>query len=157
MRQIDIKNWKTTSELLSQPPLNPADSLPFNTSIGRNAERKNAGYEPARQPITTTSTSNVGINQMSVCALITNSLPDIWLNSGSSSLAPKTAITVAIKVTITDSDKNCAIKYLRGEPSTLRTPTSRALFDERAVDRFMKFTQAMSNINMAMAEKMYTI
>jgi hypothetical protein len=71
-------------------------------------------------------------------------------------MAPITDITVATKVTISDSDRNCAIRYLRGEPKTFLTPTSRARFDDLAVLRFMKLTQAISNIKMAMAEKIYT-
>ena len=32
------------------------------------------------------------------------------------------------------------------EPNVFRTPTSFALFSERAVEKFMKFTQAISNM-----------
>src|SRR6185312_7485348 len=110
-------------------------------------ERKNAGYDPARHPITITRATRTGINQISVCVVMISSLPETWLKRGSISQAANTAITVAMKVTITDSDRNCAIKNLRGEPNTLRTPTSRARFDERAVERFMKLTQAISRMN----------
>ena len=115
-----------------------------------------AGYEPARQPMTMMITNNDGNNQLIICGVISKSLPDIWLNRGNKAHAASTAIKAPIKVTTMDSVKNCAIRYLRGDPSTFLTPTSRARFDERAVDKFMKLTQAISNINMAIAEKMYT-
>src|SRR5437868_4179502 len=94
-----------------------------------------------------------GNNQPIICGVMVNSLADIWLNNGKNAQATNTAMMAPASVTIIDSVRNCAIKYLRGEPSTLRTPTSFALLDERAVDRFIKFTQAISSINIAMAEK----
>ena len=56
----------------------------------------------------------------------------------------------------TDSVKNCVIRFFLNEPNTLRTPTSFARLAERAVERFIKFTQAISSIKNAMAEKIYT-
>ena len=44
----------------------------------------------------------------------------------------------------------------RNEPATFLMPTSFARFAERAVERFMKFTQAINKINKAITEKMYT-
>ena len=46
---------------------------------------------------------------------------------------------------IIDSKKNCRISCLLPEPSVFLTPTSFALFSERAVERFMKLTQAINN------------
>src|SRR5271165_6738402 len=100
--------------------------------------------------------NNMGNNQPNICEVMTNSLPDTWLNNDNNVPAANNAIAVAAIVTKMDSVKNWAIKYLRGDPNTLRTPTSRARFDERAVERFMKFTQAISKMNMATAEKIYT-
>ena len=54
-----------------------------------------------------------------------------------------------------DSVKNCE-QISSNEPNTFLTPTSFARFDERAVARFIKFTQAMNNMNKAIAEKIYT-
>ena len=61
--------------------------------------------------------------------------------------ANTTEIIAETSVTSTDSvKKTVQPKYLRAEPNTFRTPTSFARFDERAVDRFMKLTQAISSI-----------
>src|ERR1700735_5329465 len=97
-------------------------------------------------------TSNAGISHDSNCGVIIKSLPDTWLNNGSNETAINKAINVAANVTIIDSVRNWAISCLRAEPSTLRTPTSRARFDDLAVERFIKFTQAISKIKMATAE-----
>src|ERR1700722_14850753 len=104
----------------------------------------------------TTMTNNIGISQPNKGAVTLNSLPDIWLNTGKNSHAANTAITAPASVTSIDSVKNWAIRYLRGDPRTLRTPTSRARLAERAVERFMKLTQAITRIKIAIAEKMYT-
>ncbi|MCY1531787.1 hypothetical protein D9M68_670250 [compost metagenome] len=48
-----------------------------------------------------------------------------------------------------DSSKNWPINDFLEEPIALRTPTSFALFSDRAVDKFMKFTQAINRIQKA--------
>src|SRR3569833_2832916 len=103
-------------------------------------------------PTTITITNSDGINHLKICAVITISLPDNWLKSGSNAQASSRAITVEASVTSADSDKNCATRYPRGEPKTLRTPTSRARLADLAVERFMKLTQASISTKMAMAE-----
>src|SRR6185503_2635500 len=118
------------------------------------AEINKAGYAPANDPTIKIIHTNAGISQPSICPLITMFFPDNWLNAGSSATAAKKAISAATKVINTDSVRNWKTKYLRGEPSTLRTPTSRARFAERAVERFMKLTQAISRIKRAIAENM---
>ena len=122
--------------------------------MGWKAERKNAGYDPARKPTTSTITNNDGNSHVKLSEVNASCLPAIWLKSGNNSHASPTANTVDVSVTNNDSVKNCATRYLRADPSTLRTPTSFALFDDRAVKRFMKFTQAISRINMAIIENM---
>src|ERR1044071_3271358 len=67
-----------------------------------------------------------------------------------------TAITVAIKVNKNASDKNCLINWAFVDPVTFRIPTSFALLDALAVERFIKFTQARRMMNKAMLPKMYT-
>src|SRR5215831_5540323 len=62
----------------------------------------------------------------------------------------------AIRLIRIDSVRNCLTRLLRSEPRTFRTPTSFARLEERAVERFIKLTQAMSKMKIAMAEKMYT-
>src|ERR1700749_1844402 len=62
----------------------------------------------------------------------------------------------AAKVIMNDSVKNCTIKSTRDEPMDLRTPTSRARFSARAVDRFTKLIQAIINTRMPMIPNMRT-
>src|ERR1700743_474734 len=100
-----------------------------------------------------TKTSKMGIIQRIRRELTTNSFPEISLNRGSSAQATVTARMAPASVTITDSVRNWAMRYLRGEPSTFLTPTSLARLAERAVDRFMKLIQARSRMKGAMAEK----
>src|SRR6185312_12684702 len=100
--------------------------------------------------------NNTGTAHATTGGVISNCLPDNWLKAGNNRHAAATATKAAIKVTKTDSARNWMIRYLRGEPSTLRTPTSRARLADRAVERFMKLTQAISKINAAIADKMYT-
>src|SRR6185503_527018 len=104
-------------------------------------------------PNTITIANNAGTVNLTICEVTISSFPAIWLNNGNNAQAANTAMIAARRVIITDSAKNWAMRYLRGDPSTLRTPTSRARFADRAVERFMKFIQAISNMNKAMAEK----
>ena len=53
-----------------------------------------------------------------------------------------------------DSSINCLKSIERSAPNTFRMPTSRARFEEVAVERLMKLIQAIARINKAMAEKM---
>ncbi|MNY78501.1 hypothetical protein D3C86_2187690 [compost metagenome] len=53
-----------------------------------------------------------------------------------------------------DSVRNCHTSSIFSEPITFLTPTSRARFEEPAVDKFMKLMQAISSIMMATALKM---
>ena len=82
--------------------------------------------------------------------------PEILLNKGIMAKASNMASMQEMKAVKVDSLRNCVIKFLRSVPNTLRTPTSLALFAERAVVRFMKLMQAISKIKMATAEKIYT-
>ncbi len=66
------------------------------------------------------------------------------------------AITVEIKTINVDSVRNCIISSLRSVPNTFLIPTSFARLAERAVVRFIKLIQAISKINNATAENMYT-
>ena len=44
-------------------------------------------------------------------------------------------------------------RFFLSEPNTFLIPTSFARLDERAVERFIKFTQAINKISKAIAEK----
>src|SRR5882672_6579545 len=79
--------------------------------------------------------------------------PASWLNNGNNNAAIPNARNNERKLTNTDSVKNWVMRLERSEPATFRMPTSFARLAERAVDRFIKFTQAISKIKMAIIEK----
>src|SRR5258708_34743799 len=106
--------------------------------------------------MTTTIINNEGSNQVMECVVNARCLTAIWLNSGINNQANPTAIIVDTIVIRIDSVKNWNTRYLRAEPNTLRTPTSLARLDERAVDRFMKLTHAISNIIKPISENRHT-
>ena len=54
---------------------------------------------------------------------------------------------------ITDSVRNCAISIPLVEPPSFFIPTSLALADACAVERFVKFTTATSSISKAIVPK----
>ena len=60
----------------------------------------------------------------------------------------------AIKAYRIDSPMNCEISWFRFTPRTFRMPISCALRAERAVERFMKLTQAISSTKPANVENM---
>ena len=55
-----------------------------------------------------------------------------------------------------DSVKNWRMSPILLDPNVLRIPTSLALFNELAVDKFIKLTAANSIKNTAIKESMYT-
>ena len=63
-------------------------------------------------------------------------------------------ITVAMKLYNKASAKNCPINCAFVEPVAFRIPTSFALLEAFAVERFMKFTQARRIMNIAILPKM---
>src|SRR5580704_7187904 len=105
--------------------------------------------------MTMVAINNTGKIHLIICDVTANSLPDIWLKKGNNASATKTAIIAAARVTMTDSIKNWAMRYFRGEPNTFLMPTSLALFEDLAVERFMKLIHAINKIKIAMAEKIY--
>src|SRR5579863_4674297 len=80
---------------------------------------------------------------------VVNCCPDRRLKNGKSDKATIKASTIAPKQYKIDSTRNCVTRSLRLDPSTFRTPTSRLRPAERAVERFMKLTQANSRIKTA--------
>src|ERR1700731_4152211 len=64
-------------------------------------------------------------------------------------------IIKAIKVINNDSPKNWSIRATFSAPKTFLTPTSEDLFDDRAVDKFMKLIQAINKMNAAMEANTY--
>ncbi len=74
------------------------------------------------------------------------SAPTNALNAGSASSTIMVATSIAMSAVATDSPRNCTMSWTRDAPSDFRTPTSRARFAERAVDRFMKLMQAIKRI-----------
>ena len=66
------------------------------------------------------------------------------------------AIITPMNANKNDSPRNCFMRSYFPAPITFLTPTSLALFDARAVDKFMKLMHAMMSMNKATAEKIYT-
>ena len=63
----------------------------------------------------------------------------------------------AMIVRIIVSPRNCCISWLRSAPTTLRSPISRALFNDPAVVRLIKFIQAITRMKNPIREKIYTL
>ena len=85
---------------------------------------------------------------------IEKAFPEISLKTGTNSTKRPTATIMEIKLIKKDSVINWAISAFFSEPKVLRIPTSLALSDERAVDRFIKLTPAMNKIKKATKTKM---
>src|SRR5664279_3766466 len=105
------------------------------------------------QPTTIIKTTSNGRNlvENNVHTLI--SFPASWLNKGNNNAAIPMASSNERKLVNTDSVRNWAMRFDLKDPATFLIPTSFARLAERAVDRFMKFTQAISKMKMAMMEK----
>ena len=61
----------------------------------------------------------------------------------------------AINANNIDSPINCIDNCQRNAPTDFLTPTSLALSAERAVERFIKLTQAISNTTRAIIKKIF--
>ena len=72
------------------------------------------------------------------------------LKTGRSIYNIGSARPIAIQVISKDSLRNCAIMDILPAPEDFLTPISFALFDERAVERFIKLIQAINWIKAAM-------
>src|SRR5215213_6674408 len=79
-----------------------------------------------------------------------NSFFTSLLKEGSTKKTANMEKRKAITASMIDSKKNCVTNCFLSEPSVFRTPTSLALFSERAVERFIKLTQAIIKITKAM-------
>src|SRR6186997_2424650 len=101
--------------------------------------------------ITTAPTQKTGFRIGKVKCLFTNKLKE-----GNKRKTATTEKRKAINARIIDSEKNCIINCFLSEPNVFLTPTSFALFSERAVERFMKFTQAINKIINAIIVKSLT-
>src|SRR4051794_31427885 len=78
------------------------------------------------------------------------------LNAGKATTVRQTAITDENELSRIASPINCLISADLCAPITFRIPTSLALLADRAVERFMKFTQAINKINTATMVKSLT-
>src|SRR5450755_3991615 len=107
-------------------------------------------------PTTKTNAIITGKSHVENKVITRISFPASRLNKGSNNAPNKTASSNDRKLNKTDSVKNCVIKCDRSEPATFLIPTSFARLAERAVERFIKLTQAISKIKMAITEKIYT-
>ena len=94
---------------------------------------------------------NTGLAKSRLSCLCTSEL-----NAGISRKTKIIENTNAMSARIIDSKKNCTISCFLSDPNVLRMPTSLALFSERAVERFMKLTQAINNMMMAIMVNILT-
>src|SRR6478735_12759422 len=108
------------------------------------------------QPTNNISAISTGNNQVENNVHTLICFAASWLNNGNNNAAIPMASSNEKKLVKTDSVRNCVMRSTRDEPATFLIPTSFARLAERAVDRFMKFTQAISKMKIAMIEKIYT-
>src|SRR4051794_20892417 len=83
-------------------------------------------------------------------------LSESSLNQGRDKNMSRKESIKARNTTKNDSLKNCWINCLFRDPIDLRTPTSLALFSERAVLKFVKLMQAKSSTNIPTIPKSQT-
>ena len=154
---METANWKTTNPLRipAWPPLEVPEA-DLKISVVLNLDRYRAGYNP---PVNPASKGRPMVSP-AICeenrseTASSNSVS--WLNQGSETLANMQANTIATTPYKSASVRNCAAKALRCEPKAFRTPTSRARCMERAVERFIKLTQASNKIKAPTTLKMRT-
>src|SRR4030095_11933973 len=108
------------------------------------------------QPTTMIIATSTGRSQVENNVKTLICFPASWLNNGNNSAAMPSASSSERKLTNTDSVRNWVIRLERNDPATFLIPTSFARFAERAVDKFIKFTQAISKMKKAITEKIYT-
>ena len=108
------------------------------------------------QPTTMISAMSTGKIQVDNNVKTLICFPASWLNNGNNSAAMPKASSSERKLTIIDSVRNCVMRLERDDPATFLIPTSFARLADRAVDKFIKFTQAMSKMKIAIKEKIYT-
>ena len=84
-----------------------------------------------------------------------NCFPATSENKGNNILVKASAKANAISDMRIDSPMNCQIRDFFSAPKTFRTPTSADLFEDRAVDRFMKLMHAINNVKRAIDPSMY--
>ena len=83
-------------------------------------------------------------------------MPVKALKAGNASSASTMANTRAIDVSKKASDKNCSTRSFLCEPIAFLTPTSFALFSERAVVRLIKLIHAINNTSKPIIVNMRT-
>src|SRR5829696_1789456 len=110
---------------------------------------------PATKPATRVTTKKPTNNQAYWLGEKENSLPDTCWNIGSNNKVNRREMIKDIKESRMASQRNCLTSEVFSAPNTFRTPISIALFEDRAVERFIKLTQAMSKVTMAIDMRMY--
>src|SRR5579863_722205 len=105
------------------------------------------------QPTTRISISIRGRSLVENKVITLICFPANWLNRGNRSAAIPSAINNERKLISTDSVRNCVMRLERREPATFLMPISFKQLDDRKVERFMKLTQAINRIKIAMREK----
>src|ERR1700722_12872702 len=99
---------------------------------------------PANRPVTRESTRNSASRGIWDDENRERFFPESFSKTGIKNSVMTREKIKAINAIKRDSPKNRLIRDFRSAPSTLRTPTSTERLDERAVERFIKFMQAIS-------------
>src|SRR5215218_2949877 len=110
---------------------------------------------PAINPATRVTSRNPTNNQAYWLGEKENSLPETCSNNGSNNKVNSRQMIKDMKESRMASHRNCLTSEVFSAPNTFRTPISIALFEERAVERFIKLTQAISKVTMAIDMRMY--
>jgi hypothetical protein len=155
IRKVEMENCTTKSSFRKGDLLEPTPEPPFRTFTGLKEDKKNAGYDPEKSP-TKMVMPNKGIRIEEV-----KNSPKVkfisvrMLKRGRANLISNSAQIEEITLIKTASLKNCRMSCFLFAPTTFLTPISLMRFPDRAVVRFMKFTQAIIRIKRAMKEKAY--
>src|SRR5688500_10704178 len=105
IRKIDMENCITTSTFLGIEADLPTRNVPFNTLIGWNEERNNAGYNPASKPVNKLNPMLM-VQNIVLYQGISIFFPETLLKNGIARLARISEITNAMSATSKDSLKN---------------------------------------------------
>jgi len=85
IKTTEITNWAITKPCIKEESRKPlAVVLLFSTSMGKNDDKKNAGYKPASSPIGTLSTNKPAKINKSLPKCRLNFSPDKSLKKGKS-------------------------------------------------------------------------
>src|SRR4030042_3534736 len=111
---MEIVNWPIVRIFLKKTPLTLEEAPPpFNTVVGLNDDKINAGYIPANIPVNNANTASSNKKLETSPPKNDKDFPAKLLKLGSVSSTITTAINVARKEVKIDSPKNCNMSCFR--------------------------------------------